>query len=484
MTISCSGTNATCNGGYNGSALVTIISGIPSYTYIWSNGSTNSSVSGLIAGTYTVTVTDGTSATGTCSYTITQPVAIAANCSGSNVCNGNNNGSVSVTASNGSGAYTYSWSNGTTGSVILGASKDNTLYQLSPNNSNGEGEWMFAGQQNNSTVVRALMKFDLSSIPAGAIITGVSLRLNCTFTSSGAGAQQFNLYKIFQDWGEGTSNAGGPGGTGTLATANDATWIKRIVPSASWNIAGGDFSSVISGSSIVNALGFYTWASQGMTTDIQSWLNNPSANFGWLLKGLETANLQAKRFDTRENATPSQRPLLTVNYTVGPSTASQSGLTAGIYSVIVTDQNGCTGTCSYTISNSPYPPATITPSGSVSFCPGGSVQLLASTGSGFSYLWSDSSTNSSIIVSTPGNYTVQVTNSSGCTAISSVVIVTIHTLPSDVDKNGITDVVDFLQFLGAFNTSCTGCPEDIDNNGIIDVQDFLILLGDFNESCS
>ncbi len=51
-----------------------------------------------------------------------------------------------------------------------------------------------------------------------------------------------------------------------------------------------------------------------LTADAQSWVNNPSSNFGWCVLGNESAPGTAKRFDTRENSNPNHVPTLQVNY--------------------------------------------------------------------------------------------------------------------------------------------------------------------------
>ncbi len=76
LTATTSQTNVTTNGGYNGSATITVGGGTPNYTYSWSpNVSTLATASDLSAGTYSVTATDANGCTITRSFTISQPAA-------------------------------------------------------------------------------------------------------------------------------------------------------------------------------------------------------------------------------------------------------------------------------------------------------------------------------------------------------------------------------------------------------------------------
>lgn len=107
ITTAMSSSNVSCNGGSNGSATVTPSGGTGSFTYSWApSGGSGATASGLTAGTYTVTVTDGI-CSATASVTITQPTALVATCSVvSNVsCNGGTDGSASVSASGGTSPY-------------------------------------------------------------------------------------------------------------------------------------------------------------------------------------------------------------------------------------------------------------------------------------------------------------------------------------------------------------------------------------------
>jgi Concanavalin A-like lectin/glucanases superfamily/FG-GAP-like repeat/HYR domain/IPT/TIG domain/Secretion system C-terminal sorting domain len=109
----------------------------------------------------------------------------------------------------------------------------------------------------------------------------------------------------------------------------------------------------------------------------------------------------------------------------GATTQSISVSDAGSYSVAVIDANGCTATSPATVV-SLYPAAatpTISVTGSLSFCPGGSVILSSSAGN--AYLWSNGAITQSITVNQGGNYTVTVTNASGCSATSAPTSVTV-----------------------------------------------------------
>jgi hypothetical protein len=115
-------------------------------------------------------------------------------------------------------------------------------------------------------------------------------------------------------------------------------------------------------------------------------------------------------------------------WSTGANTRSIEVGTSGNYTVSVTNANGCSATSTATtVTVNPLPTATITAGGPTSFCLGDKVTLTANAGS--SYLWSTGATTQSIEVSTAGNYTVSVTNASGCSATSTATTVTVNPLP-------------------------------------------------------
>lgn len=118
-------------------------------------------------------------------------------------------------------------------------------------------------------------------------------------------------------------------------------------------------------------------------------------------------------------------------WSTGATTQSITVTASGSYTVQVTNSNGCQSVPSdpVVVTVNPLPPApTITPSGPLTFCTGGSVTLTSSTGS--TYLWSTGATARSINVSLEGTYTVRITNANGCQSPPSApVVVTVNPLP-------------------------------------------------------
>jgi hypothetical protein len=107
--------DATKFGGTNGSINVIPSGGVPSYTYLWSDGPTTINRSGLSAGNYSVTVTDTTGTKVTLNITISQPAALAASYTKTDVTTyGGSDGTITLNVSGGSGAYTYLWGDGST----------------------------------------------------------------------------------------------------------------------------------------------------------------------------------------------------------------------------------------------------------------------------------------------------------------------------------------------------------------------------------
>ncbi len=204
--------------------------------------------------------------------------------------------------------------------VSLVPTRDNTLFE-DPGGalSDGAGSFLYVGRTNSGVARRALIYFDLACIPPDAVVQSATLTMHLKTSSPGfpSSGDTVSVFRVREDWGEGASDAGDPGGSGAPSAPGDATWIHRFYPDSAslWASVGGDFALV--GSSSLNVLaapGAYSWTGTGLSQDVQSWLQDSESNHGWILKDQETNGI-AERFDSRENA-GGTGPTLSVTFTV------------------------------------------------------------------------------------------------------------------------------------------------------------------------
>ncbi|MCK9622405.1 MAG: DUF4347 domain-containing protein, partial [Methylobacter sp.] len=139
---------------------------------------------------------------------------------------------------------------------------------------------------------QSLISFDLSSIPAGSIVTSASV----TFTASSAIAllPSVDMYKMLSSWSESTSTWSSLG-SGVSTDNSEAS----STADASWG-------------ALLGLNGTATFSSASMASTVQSWINNPASNNGWLL----TAGITSVQFYSSEEATIAYRPQLSITYTV------------------------------------------------------------------------------------------------------------------------------------------------------------------------
>jgi hypothetical protein len=208
--------------------------------------------------------------------------------------------------------------------ITIEPAKDTTLYaEPDLTLGNSLGDYLFAGTTLQAVPRRSLLAFDIvGSIPAGAVITSVELKLTHSRNQSASGFAA-SLHRVTKLWGEGTSNAPGQEGGGINAEAGDATWQETVLGGVDWDSPGGDFVELTSTAQVVAGLGDYVWPSTpGAIADVQSWLDSPATNFGWVLIGSESGDGTAKRFNSRHHPELATRPALTITYSVIPEPAS------------------------------------------------------------------------------------------------------------------------------------------------------------------
>ena len=340
--------------------------GTAPYSYTWSpSGGNLATANNLVAGTYTVLVSDNNSCTTTAVAIISQPSTLSLSVSSNSVaCNGASTGSANATVTGGTPAYTYSW-------VPMGGT-------------NASATNLAAG---NYTVL--VLDNNLCPITTSLTIQQPSA-LTATATSTPATCSQSN----------GTTSVTVNGGTvpyasyawsptgGNAATAN--------------NLSGGNYNVTITDANncVITAT---TTIVQSSSFSLTTAVKNITCN------GLSNGSATV----TAQGGTPSYTVAWTPNVSVN-STAT--GLSAGSYTVLVTDNNLCKNTTTLSISEPSALTAVATATATTCGKINGLATVSASGGTpAYSYAWLPSGGNgANTSALTSGNYTVTVTDAHNC----------------------------------------------------------------------
>ena len=413
----------------------------PGASYAWSTGSTNASISVNSSGNYSVTVTGANGCSATSGNTA---ISVTAAPSGNVSANGPTSfcqgGSVQLTAAP---ASTYLWSSGqTTQSITVNQSGN-----FSVTVSNG------GGCSASSTPVPVTV----SALPTASISTNGSTSIcqgqTRTLTASGGTAYAWSTGATTQSIV--VSNSGNYQVTVTGSsncTATSATTAITVNPSPSASITSSGPTSFCQGGSVVlSAPSGYSYSWSTGSTSRQITVNTTGTYNVTVTSG---ANCSAVSTTTSVNVmtNPSatisaagstnicQGASVQLNASGADTYVWSNGQTgnsinvnaAGNYSAIATGANGCTSvTNSVAVSSVSTPVPTITVTGPTSLASGQSTTLVATGGS--TYTWQPGGqTGSSIVVTTPGNYTVTASNAAGCSGTSALVTIGLINSPTPV----------------------------------------------------
>ena len=355
----------TCFEGNNGSIDLEPTGGLPPYLYDWSNGETTQDISGLSAGTYSVTFADQNGCLFTYETTISEPNLLVATCSAEDaLCNGDANGSVSVSVTGGTEPYSYSWSNGSTDASQSGLVAG--TYVVTVTDANG------CTATCNATVGEPNILTAVVDVQDETLVNGC----NGSATANPTGGTPPYSY----DWSNG-------GTTQTITDLCAGTYTVTIT-----DANGCEYTT----SNIVNP------PSCDLDVDMSS--TDVDCNGG------ETGTATATPI-TVQNNTP-----FTYLWNNGATTQTLSGVTAGPYSVVVTDSIGCEASGSVVISEPTALSVTTSVTDEQTFegCDGSATATASGGTPPYSYEWSDGQTTSTASNLCPGTYTVTVTDANGC----------------------------------------------------------------------
>jgi hypothetical protein len=192
--------------------------------------------------------------------------------------------------------------------------RDATLYREGAL-SNGAGQHIFAGFTNQPHIRRALIAFDLSAIPANAVIQSASFQITISRAPFSRQNADVSLHRLTQDWGEGNVDVPGQEGKGLEAEVGDATWDSNFLGDSKWENLGGDFIEEPSATARATGTGSpVLFENEQLAADIQAWLDGTEDNFGWAI----VSDGQAKRYHSSESEIENGlKPRLIIWYVVG-----------------------------------------------------------------------------------------------------------------------------------------------------------------------
>lgn len=196
---------------------------------------------------------------------------------------------------------------------------DTSIMQESGALSAGGDDKVFVGRTQGmlgTSVRRGLLRFDVQEIPAGSTVTRVTFSVRLLASGTGGTTDTMRLHRLTKPWGEGTVIGPGAGAQGGPAQTGDATWTDNFRNISMWGTPGGDFAILPSAMATVTTVReIKTFSSTAaLVADVQGWVDDPEANFGWILTGNEVTGGSIKLFGSSEHLVSGSRPRLEVEF--------------------------------------------------------------------------------------------------------------------------------------------------------------------------
>jgi gliding motility-associated-like protein len=181
-------TDVLCNGGNTGLVNLTVSGGNPPYTYLWNTipPQNSANVNNLIAGNYTVTITDNSGCDRTYTYTVTEPTAITINLIPiDEKCKNGCDGEITSTVTGGTAPYSYLWNNPQASDTTTASGLCAGNYTVTVTDAN-------ACTKTDNTSISAGLNIT-ADFTADPVIGPVPLSVNFTYTGSGANTYQWSF---------------------------------------------------------------------------------------------------------------------------------------------------------------------------------------------------------------------------------------------------------------------------------------------------
>ncbi|MBL31468.1 MAG: hypothetical protein CMP62_01910 [Flavobacteriales bacterium] len=419
-----------CFGDDDGYIDVSVSGGTPfddgSYLYSWSNGADSEDINGLIADTYTLTVTDANDCTQTATYVVTEPAQLVINvvAADTTLCFGENNGFININVTGGTPNYTYSWSNGATSEDINGLSIG--TYSLTVTDDNG------CFVTDSYTIIESsdiVITLEEDSSFLDLICFGDS---NGNIDVSVTGGTPFDDGSYIYSWSNGSGS-------------EDIN-----------NLVAGTYTLTVTDSEDCTQTATYVVTEPD---EIIITLEEDASFLELLCFGDDNGNIDV----SITGGTPFGDGSYTLSWSNGSITEDINGLVAGTYTLTVTDANNCTQTATYVVTE----PSLLQCDGVIIpiSCDGdddGQIDLTVVGGTPFgdgsyTYSWSNGSISEDISSLTPGTYLVTVTDANGCECSNSFDVV--------APNNDVEISIDNVEDSSCWSLDCNDASIDVTVTG-------------------
>lgn len=377
LAINAASSDADCFGNLTGDISVSTEGGTTPYSWAWSNGASSESLTGIGAGTYTLTVTDNNLCTYSQTFTVAEPFDLISVANQTDVnCFGDTTGFAQVSVNGGTLPYTYDWSNGSTNTSISSLSAGS--YTVTVEDANGCTDVL------NYNIAQPSVPLGLSSTSNNALCNGEATGSISVVASGGTSPYEY-------------------------------TWLYN---SQSINEHSAQLDSIETGTYVV-----IVSDDHGCTHDTTIFVDQPAALL-WTASTVDNPcfgqNIGSISLTINGGTGP-----YNFNWSNGATTQNVNTLPAGTYTVTITDNNGCQQYGSLDI-NQPGAPLTASVESNNVRCYGDSTGMatLATNGGTplYSYLWSNGATTENLNYVPADTYTVTITDNNGCEAYSGTVI--------------------------------------------------------------
>ena len=385
LTASVLATSTGCGTSAIGTATVTA-SGGTGYTYHWNNGQSDSTASNLVAGNYSVTVTDAAGCTATATATVAQGNnTLAASTTVTNVtCNGLTNGDVDLTVSGGTINYAYNWSGGTTSQNLTGVPAGNYTVTVTDAHS--------CTATASATVTQ----------PSAVVATPSVVNAGCGLSSSGSASVAVS------------------GGSG----AYTYLWSNTQTTDTILNLSGGTYTVTVTDAHSCTATAAAIVSNSGALSVTTN--PTPASCYG-ASNGSASVNVTGGTGN------------ITYTWTGGASGPTISNLPAGTYTVTVSDTGGCTNVSTQVVTQPDSIAISLISSPAACGASNGSVSASVSGGTlGYLYHWNTGAATPAISGLSGGNYSVTVTDAHTCTAVSTTAVTSNSSLIANLIASNVT----------------------------------------------